>query len=211
MFCTATRPRLPSTHLAALIAPRWPRLPERKNAHRGLVGLCRSASAPTRSQVSIASGENSRCCTKARRTPLLPQGNQNQDIPEVTVQANRTSYGQQLWQCTSDHFGLTALGAGLTGAGWPIPGTKPFVTPGSSRGTSLAGMAADQILGDVRLPMRLPTIVGGWGTGRALAIAYTSSGARFAGRAVPLLGEALLAYDAYSILSCSFGGGDDGS
>ena len=72
-------------------------------------------------------------------------------------------------------------------------------------------MAADQIFGDLRLPMRLPTIVGGLGTGRALAIAYTSSAARFAGRAVPLVGEALLAYDAYSILSCTFGGDDGGS
>jgi hypothetical protein len=76
MFCTATRLRLPSTHLPAPIAPRWSRLSECKNAHRGLSASCRAASRPTRSQVSIASGENSRRCTKARRTPLLPQGNQ---------------------------------------------------------------------------------------------------------------------------------------
>jgi hypothetical protein len=89
MLCTATRPCLRSTHLSAPIAPRWSPPSECKNAHRGLSGLCRSASAPTRSQVSIASGENPRCCTKARRTPLLPQGN----LPEVTVSANRPVSG----------------------------------------------------------------------------------------------------------------------
>ena len=74
MLCTATRPRLLSTHVSAPIAPQWSPPSECKNTHRGLSGLCRGASVPTRSQVSIASGENSRCCTISRRTPLLPQG-----------------------------------------------------------------------------------------------------------------------------------------
>jgi hypothetical protein len=74
MFCAATRPRLLSAHRSAPIAPRWSRLSGCKNAHRDLAGSYSAASGPTRSQVSIASGENSRCCTKARRTPLLPQG-----------------------------------------------------------------------------------------------------------------------------------------
>jgi hypothetical protein len=77
MLSAATRSRLLSTHRWVPIAPRWSRPPERKNAHRDLAGSCRAASRPTRSQVSIASGENSRCCTKSRRTPLLPQGNQS--------------------------------------------------------------------------------------------------------------------------------------
>jgi RHS repeat-associated protein len=110
---------------------------------------------------------------------------------------------KKIGRCAAEHYGLGALGAGLTAAGQPIPGTKPFVTPGSSRGTSLAGMGADAIFGKARLPFRLPTIVGGPGTRRALAIAGTKSVARFAGRAVPILGEALLAYDALSIAACA--------
>lgn len=111
---------------------------------------------------------------------------------------------EKVKQCTVDQLGLGELAeAGAVAAGQPIPGTKPFVTPGSSRGTSLAGMAADQIFGRARSPVRLPTIVGGPGTGRALAIAGTKSVARFAGRAVPIVGWALLAYDAASIAACA--------
>ncbi|HET9638267.1 MAG TPA: RHS repeat-associated core domain-containing protein [Allosphingosinicella sp.] len=106
--------------------------------------------------------------------------------------------------CALQQFGVSDLVAvGAVAAGQPIPGTKRFVTPGSSRGTSLAGMAADKILGKSRLPTRLPTIVGGPGTGRALAIAGTKSAARFAARAVPILGWALLAYDVVSIAVCT--------
>jgi hypothetical protein len=86
MFCAATRPHLLSTHLSAPIAPRWSRPSGCKNAHRGPSGLSRSASAPTRSQLLIASGKNTRCSTIAPRTPLLPQGNQL--TSEVTVTAS---------------------------------------------------------------------------------------------------------------------------
>lgn len=122
---------------------------------------------------------------------------QNDDIVVTAKKA-----AKKVGQCVADQYGLGALGAGLTAAGQPIAGTKPFVTPGSSRGTSLAGMAADSVFGRARLPFRLPTIVGGLGTGRALGIAGTKSVARFAGRAVPIIGEALLAYDAISIAIC---------
>lgn len=110
----------------------------------------------------------------------------------------------KLGQCTSDQLGLGELAeAAAVAAGQPIPGAKRFVTPGSSRGTSVAGKAADRLLGKTRPPVRLPTIVGGPRTGRALAIAGTKSAARFAGRAVPIVGRALLAYDAGSILICT--------
>ena len=51
----------------------------------GLAGPVQPHQRQHASQVSIASGENSRCCTKARRTPLSPQG--NQPTSEVTVRA----------------------------------------------------------------------------------------------------------------------------
>lgn len=119
-------------------------------------------------------------------------------------QRDRPSPIEKLGKCFGEQLGLGELAEIVTvGAGQPIPGTKPFVTPGSSRGTSLAGMASDRLLGRARLPIRLPTIVGGPGTGRALAIAGTKSASRFVGRAVPIVGWALLAYDAGSIISCT--------
>ncbi len=128
--------------------------------------------------------------------------------PLVQVQREsvppNTSTLDKLKDCASDQFGISDLAAlAAIGAGRPIPGTKPFVTPGSSKGTSLAGMAADKMFGKARLPFRAPTIVGGPGTGRALAIAGTKSVARFAGRAVPVLGWAMLAYDIGSIAFCT--------
>jgi RHS repeat-associated protein len=112
-----------------------------------------------------------------------------------------------LQDCASDQLGIDDLAAaGAVAAGWPIPGTKRFVTPGSSQGTSAAGMAADNIFGRARLPVRMPTIVGGPGTGRALSIAYTKSVARFAARAVPVVGWGVLAYDAVMIANCTFSG-----
>jgi len=121
-----------------------------------------------------------------------------------TPQSEKPSTLEKLGRCTSDQLGLGELAeAAAVAAGQPIPGTKRFVTPGSSRGTSAAGMAADRVLGKTRLPTRLPTVVGGPGTGRALAIATTKSAARFAGRAVPIVGWALLAYHAASIAICT--------
>jgi RHS repeat-associated protein len=112
-----------------------------------------------------------------------------------------------LWQkmtgCAADQLGVSDLvAAGAILAGQPIPGTKPFIIPGSSRGTSLAGMAASRVFGDAKFPVRLPTVVGGLGTGRTLAVAGTKSVARFAGRAVPVIGWAMLGYDAFKIGSC---------
>lgn len=110
-----------------------------------------------------------------------------------------------LGQCAADQLGLSELaGAAAVASGQPIPGTKRFVTPGSSRGTSVAGMAANKVFGDAKFPRRVPTIVGAPGTGRALAIAGTKSVARFAGRAVPIVGWALLAYDAYKVADCAW-------
>jgi RHS repeat-associated protein len=109
-------------------------------------------------------------------------------------------------QCASDQLGLSDLFAdGAVALGQPVAGSKRFVTPGSSMGTSYAGRAADWVFGGTRLPVRLPTIVGGPGTGRALAVAGTKSVARFAGRAVPIIGWGILAYDAVRITACTVG------
>jgi RHS repeat-associated protein len=129
-------------------------------------------------------------------------------VQEETQSQQEPDRFEKLTQCASDQLGLSDLAAlGAVAAGQPIPGTKPFVTPGSSRGTSLAGMAADEIFGDMKFPVRVPTIVGGPGTGRSLAIAGTRSVARFSARAVPVIGWAVLAYDAVSIGVCTFSDG----
>jgi hypothetical protein len=105
MFCAATRPHLLSAHRSAPIAPRWSRSSGCKNAHRGVARSCRAASRPTRSQVLIASGENSGCTTKARRTPLLSEGSQSEDPPEtVTIQSNQMVPCSQL-QAATDTIG----------------------------------------------------------------------------------------------------------
>lgn len=133
------------------------------------------------------------------KAQLTPQNDEGED---VTVTAKRLA--KKVGQCAANQLGLGELAeAAAVASGQPIPGTKRFVTPGSSRGTSVAGMAADRVFVRTRLPTRLPTIVGGPGTGRALAIAGTKSAARFAGRAVPIVGWALLAYDAASIAVCA--------
>jgi hypothetical protein len=124
----------------------------------------------------------------------------------VTGRRDRSAT-RKLARCAADQFGLTTLlGGGSVAAGQPVRGTKRFVTPGSSSGTSLAGLAANKLFGNARLPGRLPTVVGGT-PGSRLRIAYTKSAARFAGRAVPVLGWALLAYDVASIGYC-FSQGD---
>jgi RHS repeat-associated protein len=124
--------------------------------------------------------------------------------PKRTRAAQASSLLQRAARCTGGHLGLTAGAAGAVAVGQPIPGTKPFVNAGSSRGTSVAGLAANAVFGKARLPFRLPTIVGGIGTGTKLRISGTISAARFAGRAVPILGWGLLAYDAISIAVCTY-------
>ena len=67
----------PDAHRILRGARRRSRPSGRKTAHRGLWPSAKPASRPTRSQVPNVSGENSRCCTMPRRTPLLQQGNQH--------------------------------------------------------------------------------------------------------------------------------------
>jgi RHS repeat-associated protein len=108
--------------------------------------------------------------------------------------------------CAASVLGLEdLLDAGLIASGQAIPGSKRFRTPGSSRGTSLAGMAATALFGDAQLPFWVPTISGGPGTGRRMAITGTKKLARFSGRAVPIVGWGLLALDAVQFGMCMAG------
>ncbi|HZG42137.1 MAG TPA: RHS repeat-associated core domain-containing protein, partial [Longimicrobium sp.] len=108
--------------------------------------------------------------------------------------------------CAASVLGLEdLLDVGLIASGQAIPGSKRFRTPGSSRGTSLAGLAATALFGDAQLPFWVPTISGGPGTGRRMAITGTKKLARFSGRAVPIVGWGLLALDGVQFGMCMAG------
>ncbi|MFM6497159.1 MAG: RHS repeat domain-containing protein, partial [Dolichospermum sp.] len=109
-----------------------------------------------------------------------------------------------LGDCAADQLGLTTLfGAAGVGAGLPII-PKPFVTPGSSPGTSIASAGLSKLF-----PQRLPTRV--WAPTFVNPLARTAVVGRALGRWVPILGWGLLAWDAYNIAKCVADCQDKGS
>ncbi|MEO7966258.1 MAG: RHS repeat-associated core domain-containing protein [Gemmatimonadaceae bacterium] len=109
-------------------------------------------------------------------------------------------------KCASDQLGLTnlMLAGGAIAAGLNIFSTSgKFV--GATRGTSLASMTASAIFKKARIPfgLELPSLVGFPFVGSGVAVRATTSLARFSGRAIPVLGWALLAYDAAAIGVCT--------
>lgn len=116
-------------------------------------------------------------------------------------QKEKPSTLEKAKQCAADQFGLTALGGALAGAGANILGTGGKFS-GATPGTSLASRAAGAIFGDLKLPRARPTLTGFPGIGNGLRLSSTLSAARFAGRAVPVVGYAILAYDAVKIAQC---------
>ena len=94
----------------------------------------------------------------------------------------------------------------MTATGQPIPGTEPFVTPGSSVGTSVASKVSRWLLSGMKFSEAMPAPVGGPLTGRAFQMAATKDVGAFVGRWIPFLGEALMAYDAANIGNCVVNG-----
>ena len=103
--------------------------------------------------------------------------------------------------CAAEQFGLgTVVGAAATVAGAPLI-EKRFVNPGSSPATSAAsvffrGTLPFKFPSGIKLPA--PTFLQ-LSRGQ---IALTASVGRFAGRAVPFVGAALLVADGVSIAAC---------
>jgi hypothetical protein len=96
-----------------------------------------------------------------------------------------------------EHLGLddvVAMAAIISGQ--PIIPTRGKFA-GATRGTSPASLALSRTL-NVRLPFRLPTLTGA--SLRTLRVSFTNNLGRFAGRTVPVLGWAWLAYDVSQIL-----------
>ncbi len=83
-------------------------------------------------------------------------------------------------------------------SGQPIL-SKRFVTPGSAEGTSIAGKMTDAVLGDMKLPTRLPTLT------RCCRLTATKSASRFVSRWIPFVGWAMLTYDASGLAGCLCG------
>jgi len=130
--------------------------------------------------------------------------------PEIRVEGRKPSlkdryraHFAKVRQCAAEQFGLqTLLGANLVAAGQPVPGTKPFVTRGTSAGTSLAGIVAEDVFGNRTFQNAKPTPVGGT-RGSRLRMGGTKSVAKFAGRWVPFVGWALLIADAAQVSACA--------
>jgi RHS repeat-associated protein len=108
--------------------------------------------------------------------------------------------------CASSQLGIDDLveAGGAIGAGLNILPTRGKFG-GATQGTSIASKAASAVFGKARIPfgLELPSVVGFPFVGEGLAKRATTSLARFSGRAVPVVGWALLAYDAASIAMCT--------
>ena len=108
----------------------------------------------------------------------------------------------RLKACTANQLGLTALGIGGAASGANVLPTRGKFSGATPR-TSVASTAASAVFGDAKLPVRVPTLTGFPLVGEGVAVRFTSSVARVAGRGVTVLGWALLAYDIGSIAYCT--------
>lgn len=124
---------------------------------------------------------------------------------EIVVTAQK--YGKKALDCALDHFGISdLLDAGTAALGIPQEGSKPFVTPGSSKGTSALSEG---------LAQRFPQRIGDTRIGQALGMKRiwtprlgqlnraTPVVGRALGRLIPVAGAALLAIDAVEIGACT--------
>jgi hypothetical protein len=134
---------------------------------------------------------------------------QNTQVSEITVTANKIT------DCTLNHVGLTVIGLGMSAAGSPIPPTG-VKTAGTVAGTSPASAALRGLLDGRPSPfgisLKLPLAPTANQLGRffqtgSIALRTTGEIGAFAGRLVPFVGDALLAYDLVSIGACVAGGG----
>jgi hypothetical protein len=96
--------------------------------------------------------------------------------------------------------GLVAGGAAFK-LGQPVPGSKPFQTPGSSAGTSPASEALRDWFPQT-VEGGIPTPVGGPGTGTPFRMASTTSVGGAAARYLPFVGAAAAGYEMYKMNQC---------
>jgi|GEM_PF-1444022 len=101
-------------------------------------------------------------------------------------------------ECVYKYILKIEVAAAAVGSGQPVL-PKRFVTPGSAEGTSIAGKLTDAVLGDARLPGRMPTIT------QCCKLTYTKSASRLVSRYIPVIGWVFLTYDASGLAGCLCG------
>ena len=98
---------------------------------------------------------------------------------------------------TLDQLGITDVVSVIAIiAGQPLLPTRGKFA-GSTRGTSVLSRYLSEFL-DVQLPFRLPTLTGA--SLSTLRVSFTRNLGRFAGRTIPFVGWAYLAYDVTRII-----------
>lgn len=141
--------------------------------------------------------------------PLIERGPSSPQKEGDDIVTTAQKYSKKALDCAASHYGLGFLtagaGVGAAAAGANIIDTRGKLG-GATPGTSWAGRAASSIFGKTPLPRALPTLTGFPGIGNGLRVSSTLSAARFAGRAVPVVGYALLAADALAIGYCTVSG-----
>jgi RHS repeat-associated protein len=144
-----------------------------------------------RDEVAAAQAEHNRMQYEARLRAQREAEKREQD-QELSSNSQRVLLVAYL-QTTErlDCLGVPVeFGAGyaLFRGGQPVPGSKPFVTPGSSLGTSPISEALRGL--NVNLPVPVPTPVGGPETGVPFRFAGTRSLGATLGRYAPFAGIA---------------------
>lgn len=103
--------------------------------------------------------------------------------------------------CVGMSWAAGAGGSTLFQMSQPVAGSKSFVTPGSSIGTSPVSEALRDAFPQ-KLSFQVPTPVGGPGTGTSLRLAWTNKAGAAAGRYAPFAGAALMGYSVYKLNQC---------
>jgi RHS repeat-associated protein len=112
---------------------------------------------------------------------------------------------KKIGKCISDELELGVLGLQISKSGAPVPGSKPYVNPGSSRGTSPLSSGLAQ-----RFPQRVENTWFGrltgvrriWTPRPGQLFRFTPVVGRAAGRLIPFVGAGLLTYDVVRIAQC---------
>jgi hypothetical protein len=110
-----------------------------------------------------------------------------------------TADSQHSFGCIAQAYGAGAPGETMRYMGQPVANTKPFITPGTSLGTSPLSEYArglPRVSGKFRAP------VGGPGTGRAFKMARTGNLGVAAARYAPFVGLALDAISVGQLYNC---------
>ena len=102
---------------------------------------------------------------------------------------------EALAACAAEYGYSLGIGPALVAAGQPIPGTKRFVTSGSSGGTSIASSLSRKIPG--KLPVRQ------WAPTSIRPYAFTNKIGALLGRWTPFIGWGIALEDAVAVGQCA--------